>query len=170
MNKGGENGRKKDFLFREKLYDLDPAVAGLIDLEAERQARKLIMIPSESSSLYAIREALGSVFMNIYAKGYPNPETNWFTEEEILNHEHHLAYYRRFGDQRYYRGVEYADVVEGLTRRRCAEAFSTDTIFAEQIYVNVQPLSGAPANTAVLQALLKPGDTIMGMNSPTAGT
>ncbi len=158
-----------DFLFRGDLDVLDPAVAQLINLEKERQARKLIMIPSESSSPGAVREALGSALMNIYAEGYPNPETRWLTEEEILDYEHHLAYYRRYGDQRYYRGVEYADVIESLARRRCAEAFATDAISADQIYVNVQPLSGAPANVAVQQALLKPGDTIMGLALPHGG-
>ena len=152
-----------DFLFRGDLWALDPAVAHLIDLEKERQARKLIMIPSESTAPWAVREATGSALMHIYAEGYPNPETRWLAEDEILDYEHHLAYYRRYGDRRYYRGVEYADVVESLAQRRCAEAFATDDISADQIYVNVQPLSGAPANVAVQQALLKPGDTIMGM-------
>ena len=152
-----------DFLFRGDLSALDPAVAQLIDLEKERQARKLIMIPSESSSPLAVREALASALTNLYAEGYPNPETHWLAEEEILDYEHHLAHYRRYGDRRYYRGVEYADVIESLARRRCAEAFATDGISADQIYVNVQPLSGAPANIATQQALLKPGDTIMGM-------
>ncbi|MCP4540497.1 MAG: glycine cleavage system aminomethyltransferase GcvT [Chloroflexi bacterium] len=152
-----------DFLFRGDLSTLDPDVAQLIDLEKERQARKLIMIPSESSSPWAVREALGSVLMNIYAEGYPNPETHWLAENEILDYEHHLAHYRRYGDRRYYRGVEYVDVIESLARRRCAEAFATSRISADQLYVNVQPLSGGPANVAVQQALLKPGDTIMGM-------
>lgn len=152
-----------DFLFRGDLAALDPAVARLISLEHERQARKLIMIPSESSTPQAVQEALGSCFASIYAEGYPNPETHWLTEGEILDYEHHLAHYRRYGDGRYYRGVEYADVVEALARRRCAEAFATDAIGPDQIYVNVQPLSGAAANVAVQQALLKPGDTIMGM-------
>jgi glycine hydroxymethyltransferase len=152
-----------DFLFRGDLAALDPPVAQLIELEKERQARKLIMIPSESSSPWAVREALASALTNIYAEGYPNPETRWLAEDEILDYEYHLAHYRRYGDRRYYRGVEYADVIESLARRRCAEAFATGDIPAEQIYVNVQPLSGAPANVAVQQALLKPGDTIMGL-------
>jgi len=154
---------RDDFLFRGDLAVLDPVIAQLIDFEKERQARKLIMIPSESSAPRAVREALGSALMNIYAEGYPDPETHWLTQDEILDYEHHLAYYRRRGDRRYYQGVEYADVVEALARRRCAEAFATDAITADQIYANVQPLSGAPANIAVQQALLKPGDTIMGM-------
>jgi len=156
-------GVNSDFLFRSELSELDPAIAHLIDFEKERQARKLIMIPSESSSPLAVRDALGSALMNIYAEGYPNPEMRWLNEEEILDYEHYLAHYRRYGDRRYYRGVEYADVVESLARRRCAEAFAIDSISADQIYVNVQPLSGAPANLAVQQALLEPGDTIMGL-------
>ena len=160
---------KCDFLFRGSLTDLDPAVAQLIELEEERQARKLIMIPSESSSPGAVREALGSALMNLYAEGYPNPEVRWLDEDEILDYERHLAHYRRYGDQRYYRGVEYADVVESLARRRCAEAFATDSISADQIYVNVQPLSGAPANVAIEHALLDPGDTMMGLALPHGG-
>ncbi|NLF00888.1 MAG: glycine cleavage system aminomethyltransferase GcvT [Anaerolineales bacterium] len=152
-----------DFLFRGALSDLDPAVGRLIDLETERQARKLIMIPSESSSPWAVREALASALTNIYAEGYPDPDTHWLTEPEILDYEHHLAYYRRYGDRRFYKGVEYADVIEALARRRCAECFATTAIAPDQIYVNVQPLSGAPANQAVYMALLKPGDTIMGL-------
>ena len=45
----------KDFLFRGSINDLDPALQELIDLEAERQARKLILIPSESQSPLAVR-------------------------------------------------------------------------------------------------------------------
>ena len=153
-----------DFLFRGRLAELDPAVAQLIDYEAERQARKLILIPSESSPPGAVREALGSVFQNIYAEGYPHPATQRQHEARILNYERQLTNYRRYSDLRYYQGVEYADVLEPLARRRCAEAFATDGVGADDIFVNVQPLSGAPANNAVYSALLKPGKTVMGMS------
>ncbi len=153
-----------DFLFRGDLAELDPAVARLIDYEAERQARKLILIPSESSPPAAVREALGSVFQNIYAEGYPHPATQTQHEARILNYERQLTNYRRYSDLRYYQGVEYADVLEALARRRCAEAFATEDIRADDIYVNVQPLSGAPANNAVYAALMKPGKTVMGMS------
>ncbi|HIE39315.1 MAG TPA: hypothetical protein EYP77_09660, partial [Anaerolineae bacterium] len=139
----------EDFPFREGLESLDPAVAGLIELEAERQARKLILIPSESYTPRAVRQALGSVFTNIYAEGYPLAETRWMAEGQILDYEAQMAFYKRYGDLRYYMGVEYADVAEALARRRCAEAFATEGVPADRIYVNVQPLSGAPANTAV---------------------
>ena len=59
--------------FNSDLSSLDPFIAGLIEFEAERQARKLILIPSESQAPAAVREALGSVFQNIYAEGYPDP-------------------------------------------------------------------------------------------------
>ena len=69
-----------------------------------------------------------------------------------------------YADPRYYKGVEYADVVESLARQRCAEVFAVPGFPAEKLFVNVQPLSGAPANNAVYTALLTPGDTILGMN------
>ena len=153
-----------DFLFRGSLKDLDPDVYELTQLESERQARKLILIPSESTAPMAVREALASSFQNIYAEGYPDEESRWMTEEEILDYPARLAHYRRNGDPRYYKGVEYADAVEALARRRAAEAFAANGFSADQIFVNVQALSGAPANNAVYQALVNLGDTIMGLN------
>ncbi|HXF86394.1 MAG TPA: glycine cleavage system aminomethyltransferase GcvT [Anaerolineales bacterium] len=153
-----------DYLFRGKLADLDPDVFELTQLEQERQARKLILIPSESSAPLAVREALASAFQNIYAEGYPDEETRWMTEEEILDYPARLTHYRRFSDPRYYKGVEYADIVEALARRRAAEVFAANGFTADDIYVNVQALSGAPANNAVYQALLNVGDTVMGLN------
>jgi glycine hydroxymethyltransferase len=154
----------KDLLFHGSLADLDPAVWELTQFEAERQIRKLILIPSESAAPLAVREALASAFQNIYAEGYPDEETRRLQESEILDYNARLANYRRYSDPRYYKGVEYADLVEALARRRCAEAFATGSIGPENIFVNVQALSGAPANNAVYHALVSPGDTIMGMN------
>ena len=153
-----------DYLFRGNLAKLDRDVYELTQLEAERQARKLILIPSESSAPMAVREALSSAFQNIYAEGYPEEDTRWMAEEEILDYPARLGDYRRNGDPRYYKGVEYADVVEALARRRAAETFAANGFTADQIYVNVQALSGAPANNAVYQALVPLGETIMGLN------
>ena len=151
---------------RQSLAEVDPAVAELLDLETERQTRKLILIPSESCAPLAVQQALGSVFENIYAEGYPPEETRWMSEAEILDYRWRLAEYRRYSDPRYYKGVEYADLVEALARRRAAELFAaTAPGFApEDLYVNVQPLSGAPANLAVYEALLEPGDTVLSMS------
>ena len=77
-------------------------------IEAERQYRRLILIPSESSSPWAVREALSTPFHNIYAEGYPDEHSRRFTEEEILDYDARLGYYRRYSDPRYYKGVEYA--------------------------------------------------------------
>ncbi|HCS39225.1 MAG TPA: glycine cleavage system aminomethyltransferase GcvT [Anaerolineaceae bacterium] len=153
-----------DFLMRGSLADLDPEVLKLTEYEKERQFRKLILIPSESTAPAAVRESLGSVFQNIYAEGYPDEEMRWMTESQILDYPARLTFYRRNADPRYYKGVEYADMIESLARRRCAETFATDQISADQIYVNVQALSGAPANNAVYNALIEVGDSILGMN------
>ena len=153
-----------DFLFHGDLAKLDPEVKKLIEYEKERQFRKLILIPSESTAPAAVRESLSSVFQNIYAEGYPDEETRWMKESEILDYPARLTYYRRNADPRYYKGVEYADLIESLARRRCTEAFATDTVSADQIFVNIQALSGAPANNAVYNALIQPGDAILGMN------
>ena len=153
-----------DFLFRGDLSAIDPDVYELTQVEAERQYRKLILIPSESSSPLAVREALASAFHNIYAEGYPPEDTRWMTEAEILDYETRLAEYRRYSDPRYYKGVEYADIVEALARRRCAETFAANGLAADDLYVNVQALSGGPANNAVYHALVQPGDVVMGMN------
>ena len=59
--------------------------------------------------------------------------------------------------KRYYGGCEYVDVVENLAIARAKELFGCE-------YVNVQPHSGAQANMAVFFAVVKPGDTVMGMN------
>lgn len=153
-----------DFLFRGSLADLDPDVYKLTQLEAERQARKLILIASESQAPIAVREAMSSAFQNIYAEGYPDEETRTMTDEEILDYPRRLAHYRRHSDPRYYKGVEYADAIEALARRRCAEAFAANGVSADEIFVNVQALSGGPANNAVYHALVAPGDTVMGLD------
>jgi glycine hydroxymethyltransferase len=153
-----------DFLFRGPISEQDSDLERLIQIESERQYRKIILIPSESSAPQAVREALGSVFQNLYAEGYPDEDTRWMSEARILDYPARLGQYRRYSDPRYYKGVEYTDILEALARRRCAELFATEQISADELYVNVQALSGAPANNAVYNALISPGDTILGMD------
>ena len=154
----------KDFLFRGEMAELDPDVAELIRHETARQAQYIILIPSESTVPEAVREALSSAFHNIYAEGYPLDETRTMTQAEILDYNERLPEYRRQADKRYYKGTEYANIVESLARRRAAELFATPQYKPEQLFVNVQALSGAPANNAVYSALLNVGDTVMGMD------
>jgi len=153
-----------DFILSDPLSKIDPAVNKIINLESERQRRKLILIPSESSAPSAVRESMGSILQNVYAEGYPPERSRLFTQEEILDLDEQTTQYRRYSDPRYYKGVENVDILEELARRRCAELFANDQFNPDQIYVNVQPLSGAPANNAVYHALIEPGDVIIGMN------
>ncbi len=153
-----------DYLFRGKLAELDSDIFEMAQLETERQNRKLIMIPSESTAPLAVREALATSFQNIYAEGYPEDDLRFMDEEDILDYPHRLAEYRRYSDPRFYKGVEYADIIESLARRRCAEAFAANGKTANDLYVNVQPLSGAPANNAVYPAVVNPGDTVLAMS------
>lgn len=66
-------------------------------------------------------------------------------------------YAEGYPGRRYYNGCEYVDVVEEIARKRACELFGAE-------HANVQPHSGAQANSAVYLALLKPGDTILGMS------
>src|SRR5690554_6166794 len=66
-------------------------------------------------------------------------------------------YAEGYPGRRYYGGCEYIDIVENLAISRAKELFGAE-------YANVQPHSGSQANMAVYQALLEPGDKILGMN------
>ncbi len=153
-----------DYLFREELEEIAPFVHDIIQWEEERQARKLIFIPSESYAPAAVRQALGSRFQNIYAEGYPPTRMTREPEKRLHDEAWQLAYYRRYADRRFYKGVEYVDFIETLAQRRCAQAFAHDEIKPEHIHVNVQALSGTAANLGVYWTLLEPGDTLMGLD------
>lgn len=66
-------------------------------------------------------------------------------------------YAEGYPGKRYYGGCKYVDLIEKIAINRAKKLFCAD-------YVNVQPHSGSQANFAVYSALLKPGDTILGMN------
>lgn len=108
----------------------DKLVAELIANEEKRQKSVINLIPSENIASDDVREALGSVFTNKYAEGYPG--------------------------MRYYGGQEFTDRLEQLAIDRAKELFRAD-------HANVQPHSGAPANDAVYNAWLEPGDTVLAM-------
>lgn len=71
-------------------------------------------------------------------------------------------YSEGYPNKRYYEGNEWIDVVEDLARERAKKLFGAD-------HANVQPYSGSPANLAVYFALMKPGDTVMGMHLQSGG-
>lgn len=71
-------------------------------------------------------------------------------------------YAEGYPEKRYYSGCEIVDQIEKLAIERCKELFKAE-------YINVQPHSGSQANMAVYNAILKPGDTIMGMSLSAGG-
>lgn len=153
-----------DYLIRGRLAEVDPAVAELIQHEQARQFGKLMMIPSSSAAPHAVLEAVGSVFHNLYAEGYPHPDMRALSEAELLDYDAQLTYFRRYADRRYYKGADYVNILEALAQRRTAEAFCPPGMAVGDLFVNVQPLSGAPANTAIYEALVNEGDVVMGLD------
>lgn len=71
-------------------------------------------------------------------------------------------YAEGYPGKRYYGGCQFVDIVEEIARKRACELFGAE-------HANVQPHSGAQANTAVYFALLQPGDTVMGMSLAEGG-
>ena len=109
---------------------VDPEIAASFEAELLRQRQNIELIASENYVSPAVMAAMGSIFTNKYAEGYPS--------------------------KRYYGGCQCVDVAENLARERACALYGAE-------HANVQPHSGAQANSAVYFALLKPGDTIMGM-------
>lgn len=122
------------------LSQTDPELLTLIEQEKARQRSSLVLIASENFTSKPVLEALGSVLSNKYSEGYPGA--------------------------RYYGGNENIDQVELLCQKRALEAFKLDP---EEWGVNVQSLSGSPANFQVYTALLAPHDRILSLDLPHGG-
>ncbi len=159
-----EMKRYKDLFLRSNLAKIDPDIDFLIKQEEKRQREKIILIPSESIAPKAVRKALGSVFTNLYAEGYPALSMSREEERLFLDFKHQLGIYRRYANRRFYKGTENVDFLEILAAKRIVQCFATKEVEAKDIFVNIQPLSGAAANNVVYQAMLEPGDTVMGMS------
>src|SRR5450755_1621309 len=83
-----------------------------------------------------------------------------FTSEAVLEATGSVftnKYAEGYPGKRYYGGCEFTDIVENLARERARKLFGAE-------YANVQPHSGSQANQAAYAAVLKPGDTILGLN------
>jgi len=166
-----QTAERTEFLFSTDLDEVDPITKRITAFEEARQVEKLIMIASESAAPAAVREALATVFTDLYAEGYPAEHNSREPVDLLADLPYQIGYHERFSDRRYYKGTEFADLVEALAQNRVRQLFAPNRyphnpsqLGPEAIFANVQPLSGANANTAVYLALLQPGDTIMGLN------
>jgi glycine hydroxymethyltransferase len=118
----------------------DKQIENLIRKETARQKSVINLIASENIVSKDVQTALGSVFTNKYSEGYPG--------------------------RRYYGGNSVVDQVESLCQDRALKTFRlSDKKWA----VNVQALSGSPANIAVYTALIPKGGKIMGMSLDNGG-
>ena len=118
----------------------DKEIGKLIKEEKKRQKSVINLIASENYVSRDVLDALGSELTNKYAEGYPG--------------------------HRYYGGNEVSDKIENLCQTRALKLFK---LSPQKWHVNVQALSGSPANLAVYLALVPPGGTIMGMSLTEGG-
>ncbi|KAL4908074.1 hypothetical protein BDW74DRAFT_166614 [Aspergillus multicolor] len=124
----------------DRLVNTDPEVAKIMENEIQRQRESIVLIASENFTSRAVFDALGSPMCNKYSEGYPGA--------------------------RYYGGNQHIDAIELLCQSRALKAFNLD---ADKWGVNVQCLSGSPANLQVYQALMRPHDRLMGLDLPHGG-
>ncbi|GMI31622.1 hypothetical protein TrRE_jg6442 [Triparma retinervis] len=122
------------------LKDSDPELHSLMESEKARQRSSLVLIASENFAPRAVFDALGSIMSNKYSEGYPGA--------------------------RYYGGNENIDQVEALCQKRALDAFN---VTDDKWGVNVQSLSGSPANFQTYTALLEPHDRILSLDLPHGG-
>lgn len=108
--------------------------------EIQRQRESIILIASENVTSRAVFDALGSPMSNKYSEGQPGA--------------------------RYYGGNQHIDQIELLCQKRALAAFNVDPA---KWGVNVQSLSGSPANLQVYQALMPPHGRLMGLDLPHGG-
>ncbi len=113
----------------------DKQIESLIKDEKKRQQKGINLIASENYVSDDVLKALGSELVNKYAEGYP--------------------------EARYYGGNSVVDKIEKLCQKRALKAFK---LSEKDWSVNVQPLSGSPANLAVYTALVPQGGKIMGLD------
>lgn len=127
-------------LVSSHLSESDPEVEQIIKDEIDRQKHSIVLIASENFTSTAVFDALGTPMCNKYSEGYPGA--------------------------RYYGGNEHIDRMELLCQKRALEAFH---VTPDKWGVNVQTLSGSPANLQVYQALMKPHERLMGLYLPDGG-
>jgi len=137
---GFHESAKTNWMMSNDIETEDKEMYDLIKSEKKRQVYGLELIASENFTSKACIQALGSCLTNKYSEG------------EI--------------GKRYYGGNEIIDKVEGLVKERALQCFKLNP---EEWGVNVQVLSGSPANFAVYTAIVEPHGRIMGLDLPDGG-
>ena len=127
-------------IINKPIEEVDPEMSEIIEREKARQWKGLELIPSENFVSKSVMDAVGSIMTNKYSEGYPGA--------------------------RYYGGNEFIDMAESMCQERALKAFNLDPA---KWGVNVQSLSGSPANFQVYTALLQPHDKIMALDLPHGG-
>ena len=117
------------------------------------KSQTLAIVDSDIANAIKAEEARQEAHIELIAsENYTSPAVMEAQGSQLTN-----KYAEGYPKKRYYGGCEHVDVVEQLAIDRAKELFGAD-------YANVQPHSGSQANAAVFQALLIPGDTILGMS------
>ena len=127
-------------LISKHVSDIDPEMNEILQNEKKRQKHSITLIPSENFTSKSVMDLLGSEFQNKYSEGYPGA--------------------------RYYGGNQFIDQMESLCQKRALDLYKLDPT---KWGVNVQPLSGAPANLYAYSAIMNVNDRLMGLDLPHGG-
>ncbi|CAL8107866.1 unnamed protein product [Calicophoron daubneyi] len=132
---------------KQSLQSADAELWDLLNAEKKRQCSSLEMVASENFTSRSVLECTASCLTNKYAEGFPG--------------------------SRLPRGTKFIDQIESLAQRRLLELYKlkkpAQSMMDAEWGVNVQALSGAPANLAAFTALLEPHDRIMGLHYKDGG-
>lgn len=137
---GAAIGSRNQTLLSRHVEDIDPEMHQILNSERNRQKHSITLIPSENFTSKSVMDLLGSEMQNKYSEGYPG--------------------------ERYYGGNQFIDQAESLCQKRALEVYGLDP---NEWGVNVQPLSGAPANLYTYSAVMEVGDRLMGLDLPHGG-
>nr|CAD27655.1 mitochondrial serine hydroxymethyltransferase [Eremothecium gossypii] len=136
----GARSANGQLMLSQHVQEFDPEMYDILTKERSRQKRSITLIPSENFTSVAVMNLLGSEMQNKYSERYPG--------------------------QRYYGGNQYIDMAESLCQKRALELYGLDPA---KWGVNVQSLSGAPANLYAYSAIMEVGDRMMGLDLPHGG-
>jgi len=159
----------RDNLLHETWKNIDSDTFNILVREEKRQKDKLILSAALSIAPYSVREANGSIFSNIDAEGHLPKWIENESLEQLFDLERQIKLYNKFSDKRPNKNTEYANVIEKIAQKRIANLFCTEKIDSSYIHVNVQPPTGAIANSIALEAVLNSGDTLLSMSLSDGG-